>query len=575
MRLVDEYEWVPQMRHFQALFVRYRHAPDVLSTLQNQYGLRRVADSDHAAFSAESALLMSEWLHGQRDPHAMAWIAHVLDLGAGDGVVYYLRAHSTLALALAEIKRLSSLFFPDAQFFSETFHGELRLSFLPYGMGNRLGVLLRYEAICVWMMRVIDEITGGKATLRRMEWMNAAHHDLATLQEILPFTPALGSSQFRLVFDESALDLHLPGASENLRVHLAPMYDKRIAGQQRENTVVQRVARWLGEQEQLNNPRLDSAAQALNMGSSTLRRQLAQEGCSFSEILSSHRACIGIYELIHGEKRSEEIAQLTGYADRNTFERAFRDWFGITPAHCRRAANELLGSKRHADWSSPTRWARHAPDLAKLKHEIGLVNPDWEEFARIVAADPVLHARVLGCMALPAHGAQQRLKLTAQQLSTLPRYVLTNFLDASTPLSTGDDANACEEMWSLSHRAATAAEIIGPALGCDSIEPILLAASCLYLGYLACSLSEERHIDGIDVTWLLLASWHVPPSILHLLRLRHHAHIENSAVLALALANDWAKHGSFNVTAFKGLEGDGYPPDFINKLESLMNAAST
>lgn len=574
MRLADEYEWVPQMRHYQTLFVRYRHAPAILNVLQDRFGLRRVADSDPIPFSAESALLLSEWLHAQGDPHAMAWIANAIDLGAGDGPVYYLRAHATLELALAELVRLSPLFFPDAQFACETIDGELRLSFFPAGSGRRLGILLRYEAISVWMVRVLDDITGGKAQLIRMEWMNSKQSDEATLQDILPLLPDVGAPHFTLVYPASAMQLHLPGASEKLRMHLALMYEKRIAGRQRNNTVAQRVAQWLNEQVRLQDPRLDVVAQALAMGASTLRRQLAQEGCSFSDILASHRACIGIHDLIHSDEKAETIALQTGYADRNTFERAFRDWFGLTPSHCRRAAKELLGSRRHLDWDAPPKWARHAPQLPWLKQEIEQARPDWQAIAQAVASDPALHARVLGYFAMPAQGAQTLAHITAEHLSELPRYTLGKLIDSSTPLATSSADAHCRAAWDTSRRVVAAVDVLGPALGVEdcALGPLRLAAACFNLGALACPDGAGLEVDGVDLTWLLLATWHVPPGILQLLR-KHHAP-EDAASTALGLAIAWARAtpgqpGVHRATEVEGRVLAHCPPATLEQLRML------
>lgn len=567
MRLVDEYEWVPQMRHYQALFVRYRHAPAVVKTLQDRFGLRRVTESDAMAFSAESALLLSEWLHAQGDPHAMAWIAHAMDLGAGDGAVYYLRAHATLAQALAELTRLAPLFFPDAQFACETVDDELRLSFFPMGMGKRLGVLLRYEAICIWTMRVLDDITGGKAPLLRMEWMNSAQSDEATLQDIVHRMPEIGAPHFRVVYPASALRLHLPGASEMLRTHLAPMYEKRIAGRQRSNSVVRRVAQWLDEQVQLQDPRLDLVAQALAMGASTLRRQLAQEGCSFSDILASHRACIGIHALIHSDEKAEAVALQTGYADRNTFERAFRDWFGITPAHCRRAAKELLGPQRHLDWGAPSKWARHAPRLPWLKQALTQAQPDWQAITQAITNDPVLHTRLLGYLAMPSQGARTLVQITSEQVAELPSYALGNLLDSAAPLiDPGADAR-CQTAWNTSQRAVAAIRVLGPALGCGALETLQLAAACFNLGELVRPDIADRHVDGVDVGWLLLAGWHVPSAVLHLLRQRHAP--EGAASTALGLAVAWAQTGAHRTTDVEGYVLAECPPSVAEQLAQL------
>lgn len=539
MRLADEYEWVPQLRHYQALFARYRHAPATIKTLEQRFGLRRVADSDPAPYSAESALLMSEWLHAEGDSHAMAWIAHAIDLSAGDGSVYFLRAHATLALALAELSRLSPLFFPDAHFSWEVVGDSLYVAFAPLGSYKRLGVLLRYEAICVWMVRVLDDITAGKAQPVRIEWMRTEQLDATTLQQILPVMPDIGAAQFTLVYPAGTLQLHLPGASDTLRRHLQTLFEKRISGSQHSSTTTRRVAQWLSDRQELQEPRLAAAAKALSMGASTLRRRLAQESSSFSDILASYRANVAVHFLVHGDKGADEVAQLTGYADRNAFERAFRDWFGITPAHCQRAVEQLMGKRRHLDWASPSKWARHAETFEGLRKQIDHASPDLPAMAQAIESDPVLHARVLGFMAMPSLGAKAWTQITADNLARLPGPSLGYLLSAATPLADSSAQIRCLAVWEAGRRAVAAVEVLGSAMGCGDLGPLRLAAACYNLGHLVLPSDAERHVDGVDLAWLLLASWHVPPVVLQLLRDRHAP--QHAAPTALALAISWAE----------------------------------
>lgn len=296
-------------------------------------------------------------------------------------------------------------------------------------------------------------------------------------------------------------------------------------------------------------------------------RPTASRVSSFSDILASHRACIGIHALLHSDERAEAVALQTGYADRNTFERAFRDWFGITPAHCRRAAKELLGPLRHLDWGAPSKWARHAPQLPWLKQELLQPQPDWLAIAQAIVADPALHARLLGYLSMPSQGAQALAHITAAHVAELPRYALGNLLDSATPLaSPGADAH-CQAAWRTSRRAVAAVGILGPALGCTALETLQLAAACFNLGGLARPDCAGQHVDGVDVSWLLLASWHVPPAVLHLLRQRHAP--EGAASTALGLAIAWAQTGAHRTTDVEGYVLAECPANAREQLERI------
>lgn len=72
-------------------------------------------------------------------------------------------------------------------------------------------------------------------------------------------------------------------------------------------------------------------ARSLGMSERTLRRRLADEGESFRDTLKRvRRATCEIY-LSDGNRTMSEIAHLLGYSEHSAFNRAFRDWFGMTP----------------------------------------------------------------------------------------------------------------------------------------------------------------------------------------------------------------------------------------------------
>jgi hypothetical protein len=68
---------------------------------------------------------------------------------------------------------------------------------------------------------------------------------------------------------------------------------------------------------------------------------------------------------------------------------------------------------------------------------------------------------------------------------------------------------------------------------------LALAAMAHNLGTLAAPELQGPNEDGVDFTWLMLAAWDVPPSLLQLLRTRHTATDGAGRVLTLSIA--WAE----------------------------------
>ncbi|QDL53590.1 helix-turn-helix transcriptional regulator [Rhodoferax aquaticus] len=554
------YEYVPQLRHFQVLLARYRSQPDALHTLQTHFGLRRVAPSDPAPLLPEMALQIGEWLHAQGDPHAIAWLAGELDLGAGDGLVYYLRAHATLQDAFDEIARMSNLLFPDGRIAIEHRGNTVRLVVSPTVLVDRLGMRLRYEAIVVWLMRVLRDITGVPLAAEYVELMTNAATDNTELLELLGVEPRWGAAEFALGYSTAVCKLHLPGASEALRKAIRPMFERRLNSALQRNTTLRRVVNWLGQRSSLANVGLELAAAELSLGASTLRRQLAQSGSSFSALLAAQRARTAMDAVLNTDERTESIALRTGYGDRSALERAFRERFGITLAQCRKAAQRWVGERRDTDWSAPSAWHRHSPQLAYVRESLAQSNYEANTMCAALRADPVLHLRLLAyCM----HAGQLPVgacALDAALLERVPFYVLCNLVDASLPKHELAAEVKATKAWQLANLAARASVLLAPHLlanmQADMPARLALAAMAHNLGALAAPELQGPYEDGVDFTWLLLAAWDVPPSLLQLLRARYTATDGAGRVLALSIAWAEAVVNDPASTARKALEAD-------------------
>lgn len=80
-----------------------------------------------------------------------------------------------------------------------------------------------------------------------------------------------------------------------------------------------------------------SVAQHLNLGESTLRRQLANEGDSFRHILEGVRLATALQWLQTSSRPIGEIAGACGYASASRFAVRFRSRYGLSPRELRAA----------------------------------------------------------------------------------------------------------------------------------------------------------------------------------------------------------------------------------------------
>jgi AraC-like DNA-binding protein len=78
-------------------------------------------------------------------------------------------------------------------------------------------------------------------------------------------------------------------------------------------------------------------AEHLHLGASTLRRQLADEGSSFSRLLEQVRLGLALQWIQTSRRPIGEIAQASGYASASRFAVRFRQHYGLSPRELRAA----------------------------------------------------------------------------------------------------------------------------------------------------------------------------------------------------------------------------------------------
>jgi AraC-like DNA-binding protein len=81
---------------------------------------------------------------------------------------------------------------------------------------------------------------------------------------------------------------------------------------------------------------LDEVASALHLSTRTLKRRLATQGATYSDLLEEQRRERAMMLLRSPTLSLDEVAEQLGYSDPSNFRRAFRRWTGLSPAAYRR-----------------------------------------------------------------------------------------------------------------------------------------------------------------------------------------------------------------------------------------------
>lgn len=140
----------------------------------------------------------------------------------------------------------------------------------------------------------------------------------------------------QLVFDSTALQLPLV-TPDRAGLRLArEQCERALREQGLDGGIVERVRSLIATPQGMLS--LEEVAARLRMSARTLKRRLAAQGSSYSELLEQERSQRARLLLSSSQLSLLEITERLGYSTLPNFARAFRRWTGETPAAYRRAA---------------------------------------------------------------------------------------------------------------------------------------------------------------------------------------------------------------------------------------------
>lgn len=192
----------------------------------------------------------------------------------------------------------------------------------------RQSVLL---ALCMGLFQMSQAATGqalrGKAELDfpAPAWLDRVAPQLEGQ------TLAFNQPANRLLFPAADLDLPLLMADPVATQLALSQCERELESQGEQARLVGRVRRLL-EDSREGFPGLESTAATLHLSPRTLKRHLALQGTSFSELLEEVRREKALLLLRNRSLAVAQVADRLGYTDVANFTRAFRRWTGMTPS---------------------------------------------------------------------------------------------------------------------------------------------------------------------------------------------------------------------------------------------------
>lgn len=204
-------------------------------------------------------------------------------------------------------------------------------------------------AVMIGVAQLAYSLTGQKVD-GRAECTFEAPPGFERFVGVLQGTVVFGQSKNRLLAHRSVLDLPIVGRDPVAMRLAAQQCERELAALDESAGFAGRVRDVLGKERAPTKDRrpldvdrapeedmsLERVAKSLGMSTRTLKRKLAAEGTSFSDIVDERRRERALELCADKSRGVEEIAAMLGYSDVANFVRAFRRWTGMTPAAFRR-----------------------------------------------------------------------------------------------------------------------------------------------------------------------------------------------------------------------------------------------
>jgi AraC-like DNA-binding protein len=526
----------PQLRHLQSLYQRYAMQPSLLAELERCFGLARVDPADERTLCPELALQLHEFVYQQGDWHVIAWLATHLDMGVGDGLVYFLRSAHTVGQAITELVRLGPMLFPDGGIELVADQQSWQLRVYPLVHAERLGMILRYEAICCWLVKVMNDLRGTPALPLAASVMSVDRGS-SELHTYLGDNLSWGQTHFVLSWPAALWQAQLPNANPTLYTHLRAHFSGFLDSVLANDTLAQQTCRYLLQKQRLACAELADVASALHMTVPRYRRLLANEQTSFSRIQLELKRSQAVRRLLAGQQRLELLAQELGFTERSAFERAFSSWFACTPSQFRRELQRQFSTVDCPNWDSPHAWPFPLCQPQAFQAALQAPELDWPSLAAIWQLNPKLCALLLAEFNQPECGASSCEQISLG-LARLGMDMVKSLGYAAVDLDCIVAAKYTQldfAPWQLSYFLQLACRELG-------LDPHI-ALSADWAAFFCLLAGGER---GKDLAYysqrsaILLASWGVPHLIVRRLFLWGAGKSAEYAQLNAAL--QWAQH---------------------------------
>lgn len=173
---------------------------------------------------------------------------------------------------------------------------------------------------------------GARANDMSVAFSHPKPNDIAPYQLLFGRVVRFGQSRNLITFPRTWLDVPQPHGDAGTCEGLREMAERILASIGSQRRMSDQLRLMLRSESRLAQIDVAELARRSGLSESTLRRRLASEGVSPSQLIDEARCRVACAELSRMDHSVKQLADKLGYAELSSFHRAFKRWTGKTPA---------------------------------------------------------------------------------------------------------------------------------------------------------------------------------------------------------------------------------------------------
>jgi AraC-like DNA-binding protein len=185
-----------------------------------------------------------------------------------------------------------------------------------------------------WILTIGQRGTDGRIAPVRVELVRPSRHR-ELLEKYYGCRVTFKAERNAIVFRTADLDMPLTTHNAELLAMVSGQLDAQVAERKAGADVGSQVKHARKRSLAGKRPTLHHVASEVGMSTRSLQRKLADARITFQQVVEETRRELAHHYLSQSAVELNETAYLLGYADANSFFRAFNSWEGVTPGEWR------------------------------------------------------------------------------------------------------------------------------------------------------------------------------------------------------------------------------------------------